>query len=155
VHLASTLLLLHAVIGSALLGAITHQVVAVLRNGRGQSDSFVNRYVGVNYRYFTGAIVVLFVAQFILGALIYPAYRLNARVAFEEMSLGWAVGLFEMKEHFAGIGLMILPLYASSWRANAASTHPRNQIALSLLLAFIVWWDFIVGHVLNNIRGLE
>jgi hypothetical protein len=24
---------------------------------------------------------------------------------------------------------------------------------LTTLLAFIVWWGFIVGHILNNIRG--
>jgi hypothetical protein len=26
-------------------------------------------------------------------------------------------------------------------------------MALTLMLAFIVWWGFLVGHVLNNIRG--
>ena len=25
---------------------------------------------------------------------------------------------------------------------------------LTWLLAFIVWWSFLVGHVLNNIKGL-
>ena len=31
-------------------------------------------------------------------------------------------------------------------------TAPRRY--LTWLLAFVVWWGFIVGHVLNNIRGL-
>jgi len=60
--------------------------------------------------------------------------------------------LFELKEHFAGIGLMSLPFYAQSWRS--PQTHPRDRIMMSCLLAFIVWWDFIVGHILTNIRGL-
>jgi hypothetical protein len=90
----------------------------------------------------------------IIGAVIYPAYRLNARIPFEEMSLGWAVGLFELKEHFAGIGLALLPMYAYTWRNEAGESHRRDRIALTLLLTFIVWWDFVIGHVLNNIRGL-
>jgi len=71
------------------------------------------------------------------------------------MSLGWAVGLFEMKEHFAGIGLGLLPLYAYLWRQDSDSTNRTNRIAITIVLAFIVWWAFIIGHVLNNIRGLQ
>jgi hypothetical protein len=28
------------------------------------------------------------------------------------------------------------------------------RIAVTLMLCFIVWYAFLVGHVLNNIRGL-
>ena len=30
----------------------------------------------------------------------------------------------------------------------------RTRTALTTLLAFIVWWAFLAGHVVNNIRGL-
>jgi hypothetical protein len=99
------------------------------------------------------AVVSLYVAQVALGAIIYPAYRLNVRIPFEEMGMGWAVGLFEVKEHFAAIGLAVLPLYFANWRAQSASTHRLDRIAITLILSFIVWWDFLVGHILNNIRG--
>jgi hypothetical protein len=79
---------------------------------------------------------------------------LNARIPFEEMSLGWAIGLFELKEHFGGIGLGLLPQYAYTWRTELADTHRRDRIAITLLLSFIVWGNFLVGHVVNNIRGL-
>lgn len=150
----SVLLIFHVLVGTALLGAITHQVVSALRTTGARGASFLDRYAGVNKKSFTAAVVVLYVVQFILGSLIYPAYRLNVRVPFEEMGLGWAVGIFEFKEHFAGIGLMALPFYSYSWRTESPQGHPRDRIAISLLLAFIVWWDFLVGHVLNNIRGL-
>lgn len=152
--MSGTLLLLHALFGVALLGATTHQVVSALRTRNSRSDSFLDRYSGVNKRTFTMAVVSLYVVQFILGALIYPAYRLNVRIPFEEMSLSWAVGLFELKENFAGIGLMSLPFYTYCWHSESPQTHPRDRIAVSLLLAFIIWWDFLAGHVLNNIRGL-
>ena len=98
---------------------------------------------------------MLFLVELILGAIIYPAYRLGVRIPFEEMSLGWAIGAFELKEHFAGIALALLPFYACTWRAEAAEQLRTDRLAITAILAFVVWWDFLVGHVLNNIRGLE
>ena len=68
--------------------------------------------------------------------------------------MAWAIGLFELKEHFGGIGLGVLPLYVYTWRAEQADSHRRDRVVLTVLLALIVWWNFIVGHVVNNIRGL-
>jgi hypothetical protein len=149
------LLIVHSLVGVALLGALTHQSVSTLRGGSVRGGSFVNRYSAVNQRTFTTAVVLLYVVGLLLGATIYPSYRLEVRIPFEEMSLGWAVGLFEMKEHFAGIGLGLLPLYASLWREDLNPTDHRNRVAITLVLAGIVWWAFIIGHVLNNIRGLS
>jgi hypothetical protein len=151
--MVTALLILHGLVGVALSGAITHQMVSVLRRRQKRSGSFLDRYTGVNQRAFTIAVLCLYPAGLIIGAVIYPAYRLNVRIPFEEMSLGWAVGLFELKEHFAGIGLALLPMYAYTWRSEASESHRRDRIALTLLLTFIVWWDFLIGHVLNNIRG--
>jgi hypothetical protein len=150
----SFLLIVHAVVGAALLGAITHQAVSMLRRHRARSDSFLSRYSGVGAAGFTYAIASLYVVQVAIGALVYPAYRLNVRIPFEEMSMGWAVGLFEIKEHFAGIGLALLPLYVVNWRRQVAGPAGRDRVAITLLLTLIVWWDFLVGHVLDNIRGL-
>jgi hypothetical protein len=155
-YLITTLLIVHGLVGVALLGALTHQAVSALRQPTKRTGSFVDRYTGVNQRTFTVTIVVLYLVGLTLGAVIYPSYRLNVRIPFEEMRLGWAVGLFELKEHFAGIGVGILPLYAYSWRLPAGdSSFERTRRILTALLAAIVWWDFLVGHVLNNIRGLS
>jgi hypothetical protein len=135
------LLILHGLVGVALLGALTHQTVSMLRRRPVHSGSFVDRYSGVNQTAFTMAVVSLYVAQVALGALIYPSYRLNVRIPFEEMSMGWAVGLFELKEHFAAIGLGLLPLYVADWHDHSDGRHRRNRIAITLLLSFIVWWD--------------
>ena len=148
------LLILHGLVGVALLGATTHQTLAVLRRPTARGDSFLNRYANVRPGSFTTPIVVLYIAGTVLGAVLYPSYRLNARIPFEEMSLAWAIGLFELKEHFGGIGLGLLPLYAYTWRPALTDTHRRDRIATTLLLFLIVWWNFLVGHVVNNIRGL-
>ena len=148
------LLILHGLVAVTLLGALTHQAVSMLRQQRVRTGSFVDRYSSVNQTTFTTAVASLYVVALVLGAIIYPSYRLNVRIPFEEMSMGWAVGVFELKEHFAGIGLALLPLYVVNWQTQSASPHRRDRIAITLLLTFIVWWDFLVGHVLNNIRGL-
>jgi hypothetical protein len=149
----TTLLIFHGLVGVALLGAITHQAVSLLWAPGSQGKSFVARYTRVNQRSFTTAIVVLYLLGFVLGAVIYPYYRLNVRIPFEQMELGWAVGVFELKEHFAGIGVGLLPLYALAWRSENADRQRGNRIGLTLILGFVVWWDFLIGHVLNNIRG--
>jgi len=148
------LLILHSIVGVALLGALTHQLVSLLRRSTQRAGNFLERYSSVNARTFTVAVSVLYVVQVALGAIVYPAYRLQVRIPFEEMSLGWAVGLFELKEHFAGIGLGMLPLYASTWQSPSESAQRRDRLIVTALLTLIVWWDFLVGHVLNNMRGL-
>lgn len=150
----AALLILHGLVGVALLGALTHQAATLLRQRTVRTGSFIDRYMGVNQRAFVGAVVVLYAAEVLLGAIIYPTYRIDVRIPFEEMSMGWAVGVFELKEHFAGIGLGVLPLYAVACRADSAATEHRARLGLTLVLAFVVWWGFLIGHVLNNIRGL-
>jgi hypothetical protein len=147
------LLILHSLVAVALLGAVTHQCVSVLRNRSDPGESFIRRYAGVDQRVFSAAIVSLYVIQLILGAVIYPAYRLNVRIPFEEMRLNWAIGIFELKEHFAGIGLGVLPFYGYAWWPSVDPDSRRERISSTMLLTFIVWWDFLVGHILNNIRG--
>ena len=150
----TALFILHGLVGVALLGAITHQLVSMYRRRTVRGPSFVDRYTGVNQRVFVVAVVVLYAAGVLLGALIYPTYRINVRIPFEEMFLFQAVGAFELKEHFAGIGIGLLPLYYWLWRPELADSHRRDRVIITSILAFIVWWDFIVGHILNNIRGL-
>lgn len=147
-------LIAHGLIATALLGAITHQAMAALRLTLrdGHGDSFVARYSGVRPPAFRNAVIVMYVIGFGLGCLIYPDYRLDARIPIEEMQLGWAVGLFELKEHFGGIGLAMLPLYAHYWSPMRAPETGR--LATTLLLACITWFDFVAGHIVNNIRGL-
>jgi hypothetical protein len=146
------LLILHGLVGVALLGAITHQTISVLRPAGQRGQSFPAKYAGVTARTFCNAVMLIFAANVVLGGSIYPTYRLDVRIPLEEMRLGWALGLFEMKEHFGGIGLASLPIYSYYWKADSDSGQ-FGRIAITCTLAFIVWFDFLVGHILNNIRG--
>ena len=148
------LLIVHALVGVVLLGAVTHQAVSLMRHAPTRTDSFLERYSRVTQGAFTRAVVCLYVTNTVLGAMLYPSYRLDVRIPFEEMGLAWAVGFFELKEHFAGIGLGVLPMYAYTWRSATSEASSRARASLTWVLACIVWWDFLVGHMLNNIRGL-
>lgn len=63
------------------------------------------------------------------------------------------MGFLDLKEDFVVIGLGVLPAYWFCWRGTDNSQHHHLRAALTILLAFIVWWSFIVGHVMNDIRG--
>ena len=54
----------------------------------------------------------------------------------------------------AAVGLGILPAYALAWKAPLTVAQAATRKYLTLMLAFLVWWSFVVGHVLNNIKGL-
>lgn len=64
-----------------------------------------------------------------------------------------ALGVFDLKEDFVVIGLGVLPAYWFCWQQPVGTQSRLMRGALTLLLAFIVWWSFLVGHVVNNIGG--
>ncbi len=148
----SILLIIHGILAVILLGATSHQAISVAWPARKKSGSFLSSVRTVNGVSYVNAIVVLFVVTAALGSIIYPTYRVNVRTILQEYRLFKPEGSFELKEHFAAIGLMLLPAYWYFWRkAGDASRGTRNM--LTVLLAVIVWWGFLTGHVINNIRG--
>ncbi|TDU23318.1 hypothetical protein DFR24_4844 [Panacagrimonas perspica] len=152
-----TLLLLigHGLLAVALLGAVTHQAVALRTWAPADPNRFLHRYRRVRALTFANAVPLLYAVVVLSGGLIYPDYRLDVRIPLEELNLRAMVGLFELKEHFGGIGLGTLPLYWYLWSSEATTPgHRRSCIVVTIFLAFTVWWDFLVGHVLNNLRGL-
>ena len=149
------LLILHALLAVTLLGAITHQAISVWMPLRKTPGSFVGRMRSVPAGSYVNAIVVLYLATATLGGIIYPSYRLSVRIVLEQLQLWKANGAFELKEHFVAVGLGMLPAYWYFWRQPLAADHARTRAVLTSILAFIVWWSFLVGHILNNIRGFE
>ena len=102
---------------------------------------------------FANAIVVLYSVVALLGAVVYLYFRVDIRPELERASYWQALGLFDIKEHFVAIGLALLPAYWVSWRQSGSHEPTQTRAALTAILAFIVWWGFLIGHVLNNIRG--
>jgi len=147
------LLIVHGLLAVALLGAITHQALSVWLPARKPAGSFVGRFRSVSAASYANAIVVLYLATAVLGAVIYTEYRVVVRIVLEQLDMWKTNGAFELKEHLATVALGVLPAYWYFWRAPLAGEHARTRAILTALLAFVVWWNFLVGHVVNNVRG--
>ena len=149
----TVLLIVHGLLAVALLGAITHQAVSVWAPARKPAGSFVGRFRSVPGPSYANAIVVLYVLTFVLGGdhLRGLPHRGEDR--------GRAAGAVVAERRVRAEGALrggrpgdaagVLALLAPARCAEDA----RTRAVLTALLAFIVWWNFLVGHVLNNIRG--
>ena len=83
----------------------------------------------------------------------YTQYRFTARLALEQLRFFKTVGVFEMKEHVATIGLIVLPAYWAFWRQPLSEDYVGARKSVTLFLAIIVWANFLIGHIANNARG--
>jgi hypothetical protein len=147
------LLIVHGLVAVALLGAITHQTLATWAPARARPGSFFGRFRTVPSAAFADAIVVLYSVAAVLGAIVYLFFRVDVRPALEQAGHWQALGFFDLKEHFVAIGWALLPAYWVCWRQPRDEEPTRTRTALTSILAFIVWWGFLAGHVTNDIKG--
>jgi hypothetical protein len=151
--MATALLILHGLVAVALLGAISHQTLATCAPPRTKPLSFFGRFRAVPGAGFSNAVVVLYVTAWLLGAIVYLYFKIDVQPTLERDRHWHPLGFFDLKEDFVAIGLGVLPAYWLCWRRPISDQNRHARIALTLLLAFIVWWGFLVGHVVNDIRG--
>ena len=151
--MATALLIVHGLVAFALLGAISHQTLATWAPAHARPGSFFGRFRAVKPASFANAIIALYAASTLLGGIVYLHFRVDIRPELERAGQWPALGLFDLKEHFISIGSALLPAYWVCWRQPHAGDLARTRVAVTSVLAFIVWWSFLIGHVLNNIRG--
>jgi hypothetical protein len=148
----SILLIIHGILAVFLLGATSHQAIAAAWPVSKRSAGFVSAVRSTNGMTYTNVIIGLFIVTAVLGSIIYPTYRVNVRPVLQEYKLFRPEGSFELKEHVVAIGFMLLPAYWYFWHKAEQASHATRTV-LTVMLALIVWWGFLVGHVINNIRG--
>jgi hypothetical protein len=152
--MTAALLILHGLMAVALLGAITHQTLAAWAPPAARPGSFFGRFRAVRGAAFANAVVALYAAVALLGAVVYLYFKVDIQPTLERDRHWRALGFFDIKEDFAAIGLSLLPAYWVSWR-RLTDEPGRMRAILTGILAFVVWWSFLVGHVLNDIMGFE
>jgi hypothetical protein len=148
------LLITHGLIAFLLLGAITHQAVSVWAPARAGATNFIARYRAVGSAHYVNAVIVLYLVGATMGGILYTNYRISARLMMEQGHYWKSVGAFEIKEHLIAIGLAVLPAYWYFWQPSSDTGDLRTRKLLTTLLAFIIWWAFLAGHIANNIRGI-
>lgn len=138
------LLIVHAVLGCAVVGALTHNFVWSLRYlrgayGRAPAERRFLRWAGR-----------LFAAAFVGGLLLYPQYKLEVRVGWLDSHRPWVGRLFDIKEHVAAVACALL--LAQAWLARRA--HPADvkaplgrvvYVSLAGLNAGLVWIVALLG----------
>ena len=151
--MATALVIIHGLIAVALLGVISHQTLSVWAPAGAQPGSFFGHFRAVRPASFANAFVVLYAISALLGAVVYLYFRVDVRPQLERDGYWQTLGLFDLKEHFIAIGLGLLPAYWVCWRRPIAGELGRTRAVLTAIYAFIVWWGFLMGHVLNNLLG--
>ncbi|TZG27219.1 hypothetical protein [Sphingomonas montanisoli] len=148
-----SLLIVHGLLAVALMGAVTHQAVAVFRS-RGGKAGFVESYATVRDKMFTNAIIWLYLATFVVGSWIYTHYRYTVRTILEDLGQESTVGIFEYKEHILAVGLALLPVYWLLWHRIPTAEAKGARKGVTVFIAIAVWVGFLGGHIVNNVRGL-
>ncbi len=96
---ARVLLLIHAALGFGVL-AITLHVLWFAWKGAGRAAAVrARRYAGIAWP--------MYLAALVSGALVYPAYMVTVRKPWLEANRPAMVGWFEIKEHWAALGLLL------------------------------------------------
>ena len=155
----SIVMIVHLLLAITLLGALTHQAVAILWPARPAAPaaggpSFGQAYRGVRVQLYTNVIIGLYLITAVFGAFMYGPYRLTILPYFYGHGLKLFGGIFELKEHLVVIGLALLPVYWYLWKKVPLNQQGTWRAAVTAILAVFVWYSFLVGHVLNNLRGL-
>ena len=90
--LITILLIVHGLLAVLLLGAVTHQAIAVWRTRPVPVANFLTRVLNVNGASYTNAVVVLYVLVVIGGGIIYPSYVLDVKGSLTDARMLSAIG---------------------------------------------------------------
>jgi len=146
-------LFVHLILAVGLIGALTHQAMAVALPVRRPASDIVTRFRAVPAAGYATAVCVLWIVTYIVGSYIYTKYRIYIRIPLEAGHYYKTGGFFDFKEHVATLGLVLLPAYWYFWKNAQDPAYDNARKGVTLVLAAMCWFLFIVGHVLNNARG--
>jgi hypothetical protein len=152
------LMIVHGLLAVALLGAITHQAMSVLMPVRRVAGvvgeaGIVTRFRSVQGAGYAAAVCVLWIVIYIFGSWLYTKFRMYVRIPIEAQGFWKTQGVFDLKEHVASIGLGLLPIYWYFWKNARNAEYDSARKWLTVVLAAMVWYMFLVGHIVNNVRG--
>jgi hypothetical protein len=97
-----------------------------------------------------------YVIVYIFGAIIYPAFGVYIRRPFFDGPMPWMTGLFEVKEHWAVIGLILM--YVCYYVRKSFDPQEEKHklylyIPLCILLNIATWYVVVSGSYLSIMKG--
>jgi L-asparagine transporter-like permease len=128
------MLALHAILASALLLSCAGALAMAL-----QSDD--------RFLFWARLTALLFLANFAVGAIIYPAYRVLVRRDYLDSHAPWAVNLFDIKEDLV---LLALPIALMLF-----TRQPRRfQLFASAALLILVLSSALSAFIVTQVRSI-
>ncbi len=152
--LAKPLLFLHLVAAACVAGAAVHLVLRVWGYLRGR---FIKTRLEKVY---AQILVVSYAVCYLLGALIYPTFRVHVRAAYFDAEMPWATGLFEAKEHLATLGLVTaVGVWLLSLAMGRPARDPENRLlplygGLVAIVLAIVAYNVWSGWYLTTLQSV-
>ena len=146
----SLLLLLHLFVTIVLVGSMTHNLLIVINYLRSKFGRQKLEWLYVKVSLWSYIIV------YVIGALIYPAYRIHIRHEYFDPQLPWATGLFEVKEHWGAVGLALFFVYYFLRRSFKPAEEKEKlflYMSLCFVLNVILWYKVIIGCYLTLLKG--
>jgi hypothetical protein len=148
-------LIVHGLCAIFLLGALSHQAASCWRPvGAGRPASLAAGFMAVRGPLYARAVVVSYVLTMLLGDVVYGPYRVDVKTMLFDLQLWRWNGLFEIKEHLVALGFFLLLPYWHLWQAPLEPGLERPRRWLTSLLALVVWYALLAGHLLNNLKGV-
>lgn len=151
-----TILLLHGLCSLFLVGALSHQAAATWRSAplAGRPAGVVAGFAAVRAPLYARAVAISYVLAMVLGDVVYGPYRVDVKTMLFDLQLWPWNGVFEIKEHLVALGCFLLLPYLALWRLPLDAARARSRRLLTNLLAAIVWYALLAGHLLNNLKGV-
>ena len=144
------ILLAHLFATFVLVGSMTHNLLCVIDYLRGRFGRQKRELLYVKVSFWAYVIIYL------LGALIYQAFRVYIREEHFDTQMPWATGLFEVKEHWSVIGLALFFVYylmRNSFRPDTEKEKLFLYVPICFLLNLILWYTIIVSCYLALLKG--
>ncbi|MBK7580695.1 MAG: hypothetical protein IPI67_10865 [Myxococcales bacterium] len=143
--------LLHFLHLLAAVVSVASCVHLLVRMAKGRPDPRVRRHglvLGVAYS-----------AAWLLGATIYPTFRVRVRADFLDAAHPWATGLFEIKEHAATLALLpvltiVLLTRSTESGTGAGGGHRRLVLGLASVVLGVLVYNASVGWYLGTLRSV-
>lgn len=147
--LARPMLLLHALSGFAALAISVHVLYFAWRGG---GDDNAGHRARARARRYAAIAWPLYVAAMVTGALVYPAYKVGVREAWLDANRPALTGLFEIKEHWAALGLLVawgvrryLCRSTGEQISDPDATFWRGQTVLTLIVVICALANVVIG----------
>lgn len=149
--LRRVLLVLHAGGSIVLIGAATHHALQMRHYLRGRfgREKLEQTYAKV--------VSVAYVVTFILGALLYPSFRVHVRGYYLDRYAPSFSGLFDVKETYASLALVVaiaLGALACTMRPSESRVLVPAYAAMSFIVCAVVWFNVIAGLLVVSAHGV-